>query len=395
MAKTTLNKLEKFTERAGDPDVASRFRDMVKRDIKMMKDCSECSVVDFYISEYDILAAREDPSGDGFLSELQGRTRMRLANRYAPSKVFDNTIDTYFNDVKREYILHPMAESEDMEFIPENRDVFIKNNLKLVVNCAKRYRGLGMEFEDLIQIGNYGLLTAYNKFDKDRANLKGSIIRDINRSDKDMFTHDEAAKIIRENFSYAKLLDATLAKLPEEGFAEREGFLAWVDVNIKKASFTSISFIWIRAAILAELNKYARVIYVPKSNKDPAGQPPLDIVRLDSVNPHTDDEYHDNQIASVANDEFAVEDERMETAERQDMFRGMLDTLMKDLSQQDRRIVKKRFGVGTPYPLSISEIAESEGLNNNRVKYIVSNAMKTIGDTATPNDLSLLKELLN
>lgn len=42
------------------------------------------------------------------------------------------------------------------------------SNLKLVVSIAKRYRGLGIEFIDLIQEGNVGLMRACEKFQSDK-----------------------------------------------------------------------------------------------------------------------------------------------------------------------------------------------------------------------------------
>ncbi len=48
------------------------------------------------------------------------------------------------------------------------RNTLIEKNLKLVVSVAKRYRGCGLPFEDLIQEGNVGLLKAVDKFDPDR-----------------------------------------------------------------------------------------------------------------------------------------------------------------------------------------------------------------------------------
>jgi RNA polymerase primary sigma factor len=44
----------------------------------------------------------------------------------------------------------------------------IEKNLRLVVSVAKRYRGYGVPFEDLIQEGNIGLMKAVEKFDPDR-----------------------------------------------------------------------------------------------------------------------------------------------------------------------------------------------------------------------------------
>jgi RNA polymerase primary sigma factor len=48
------------------------------------------------------------------------------------------------------------------------RQRLIEKNLRLVVSVAKKYRGYGLPFEDLIQEGNIGLLKAVEKFDPAR-----------------------------------------------------------------------------------------------------------------------------------------------------------------------------------------------------------------------------------
>ena len=167
-----------------------------------------------------------------------------------------------------------------MQFVPENRDIFIKNNLKLVIDCAKRYQNLGLPLEDLIEAGNEGLLITFNKFDTDRANLRFAILDDINKSEKTNFTLEEAEELIKRNFQYTKTLDATLKKLPKNGFNSKEEFIEWANENIKKASFSSIAFAWIKASIISEINKVGKIIKVPKSvQKD--SQSSLNLIRLD------------------------------------------------------------------------------------------------------------------
>ena len=48
------------------------------------------------------------------------------------------------------------------------RQRLIEKNLRLVVSVAKKYRGQGLPFEDLIQEGNIGLMKAVEKFDPEK-----------------------------------------------------------------------------------------------------------------------------------------------------------------------------------------------------------------------------------
>lgn len=387
--KTWLNKIN-----IEDKDnFSEQFTNIVFTDCKMIKDCSEKSIVDFYIDTANQLLKENLLFTDDFYKELKAKTRTKLANKYAGDSNFDNNIDIYFNEVKREYILHPQNESEDLAFIPENRDIFIKNNLKLVIECAKRYQNLGLPFEDLIQIGNVGLLMAFDKFDTERSNLRISILNDIKSQEDKHFDYDESCDIIRRNFQYSKLLDATLKKIPSSGFDSKKEFENWVNKNIKRASFSSISFFWIRAIIIGELNNFSKLIRIPKSAQSDRSSP-VNILRLDSINPHTDDNYHDNQIAEIANDEFAIEDESIENLERQNMFKELINKLLCKLTALDKRIIQKKFGINLPFPMSISEIAESEGISANKIKYSISNSMKIIAANIPAEDKKTIMELL-
>jgi RNA polymerase primary sigma factor len=48
------------------------------------------------------------------------------------------------------------------------RKRLVEKNLRLVVTVAKKYRGMGLPFEDLIQEGNIGLIKAVDKYDPER-----------------------------------------------------------------------------------------------------------------------------------------------------------------------------------------------------------------------------------
>jgi RNA polymerase primary sigma factor len=397
LTQASLKKINSFLDsvedKIEDHKFFDTFNEIVYKDVKMIKDCAETSIVDFYIETCKQLLNKYDYEiYEKFYDDLKTKTRNKLVDKYVSKATFDNNIDIYFNEVKREYILHPMGESEDMAFVPENRDVFIKNNLKLVIDCAKRYQNLGLPLDDLIQAGNEGLLITFNKFDTDRANLRFAILDDINKSEKVYFTLAEAEELIKRNFQYTKTLDATIKKLPTNGFNSKKEFIEWTNENIKKASFSSIAFAWIRATIISEINKLGKVIRVPKSAQKECSS--LNIIRLDSINPHTDDCYHDNQISEVANDDFAVMDESMEAMEKQNMFKEILEKVLSKLPMIDRRIIKKKFGIDAPFPMSINEIAENEGISPNKVKYSISNTLKIIEKSIPETDKRNIIELL-
>ena len=63
-------------------------------------------------------------------------------------------------DTQKETDLGKRIEHGDASAVRE----LVECNLRLVVSIAKRYQGRGLDFEDLIQEGNTGLITAVTKF---------------------------------------------------------------------------------------------------------------------------------------------------------------------------------------------------------------------------------------
>ncbi len=86
----------------------------------------------------------------------------------------DDSVKMYLKDIGKVPLLTAeeeqlyakcMAESEDEGERQDAKNKLINANLRLVVSIAKRYVGRGMQFLDLIQEGNLGLMKAVDKFD--------------------------------------------------------------------------------------------------------------------------------------------------------------------------------------------------------------------------------------
>ena len=81
----------------------------------------------------------------------------------------DDPVKMYLKDIGKVPLLQPEEELElarrMMEGDEAAKRLLSEANLRLVVSIAKRYMGRGMQFLDLIQEGNLGLMKAVEKFD--------------------------------------------------------------------------------------------------------------------------------------------------------------------------------------------------------------------------------------
>jgi len=84
----------------------------------------------------------------------------------------DDAVKVYLNLIGKNPLLAPEEEIVLSRRIKEGdkaaEDKLVTSNLRLVVSIAKRFMGRGMEFDDLIQSGSLGVITAAKKFDHEK-----------------------------------------------------------------------------------------------------------------------------------------------------------------------------------------------------------------------------------
>ena len=85
-----------------------------------------------------------------------------------------DTLTQYLGKIRGGRLLNDAEERElstrSREGDEEARARLIESNLRLVISIAKKYRGRGVLFEDLIQEGNAGLIKAVERFDPSLGN---------------------------------------------------------------------------------------------------------------------------------------------------------------------------------------------------------------------------------
>ena len=95
-----------------------------------------------------------------------------MRNQAARATEVPDLIPGYFARIDKGKLLTPAEETDLARRARAGqgpaRSRLVEKNLRLVISVAKKYRGYGLPFEDLIQEGNIGLMKAVDKFDPDR-----------------------------------------------------------------------------------------------------------------------------------------------------------------------------------------------------------------------------------
>lgn len=290
----------------------------------------------------------------------------------------DSTLQKYFNEINTIYTRN--NNEYDIPFCEENREKIISMNLKSVIAIAKCYQGLGIDFQDLISIGNEGLCVAFEKYDPSRACLKENVKKAINDLNKDVITFDELQTVINQFLKYGESIKKLFnARFKEEHTYTVQEILKWVDRNINNAKFNSVACKWIKAYIIQEINNNSRIVKKPKSeidkDKTESGSYKREVV-LNIDAPISSDENSKTLADTLSIEDETIDKDSLENEENYKIFKRGLNKLLTGVKSRDRRIILKKFGIGMIRPLQPNEIAAQEGLSIARISQIVNSTIE-------------------
>ena len=149
----------------GDEPLLTDDEDLISDDDLLSADLDEDSLIPSSLDDDDLDDDISDPSLENFYNENEPINAADVKNA-DPIRQYLHMIGAYdvLNSKEEEVELAKLIEQGD----EDAKEELINANLKLVVAIAKHYLNRGMDFLDLIQEGNLGLIKAVDKFDYKR-----------------------------------------------------------------------------------------------------------------------------------------------------------------------------------------------------------------------------------